>query len=462
MNQCSEISTFLQQGTIVRNAYGKLCWPDGSVIFRERDDSIVQAINKALKRTNILRAEYKHMDSGETYEYLGTTREDSDASSDEQEDLGWAPGEIADCYAIGADRNPRFSKDARRQVQANPPNGPQGVKKLPERRDAVGDRRQGPPIRHSTNLDSHQPGLPKRLTPIRVDQHKFEGKVDHQFLPMDIDQGSQEKLPHSSPQAFTNQPGTNLPKTSNPGSIQEQISSSLVQEVLGKSITIPLAPLLEVAPPVRRELLNALKGVRGVSHQGMEKKEKTEKDEKKAFGSNATSFPPLLDPDAPEFRAVQEKVPLETRDDLLTIPVRIGHARMTGVFDSGSQVNIMSEQFAKICGLPIQTENLDRFRISGINGRLAECVGVIPRASILVTDSELGTIGEPVIVVRDTGFDLLLGRPWGTRNGAGIHEEVDGTYLNFNSTDGRYELNVSPSWSYRKKMRNSGHVVYAR
>ena len=125
---------------------------------------------------------------------------------------------------------------------------------------------------------------------------------------------------------------------------------------------------------------------------------------------------------------------------------------MEGVYDSGSQINVLSDKFMKTCGLPITTEGCDRFRISGVSGGLACCVGRIPNAKIFLTDSELETVGD-LVIVEDSGFDLLLGRPWITTNRVGTHEEDEGTYLTFRSNGEDYDVNISPDPSFERIIR---------
>ena len=134
----------------------------------------------------------------------------------------------------------------------------------------------------------------------------------------------------------------------------------------------------------------------------------------------------------------------EPRDDLLKVDARIGHARLTGVYDSGSQINVLSDKYMNKCGLPITTEGIDWYRITGVNGGLVRCVGIIPNARIYITENEHVTIGD-LVIIEHAGFDLLLGRPWITVNRAGTNEEDDGTYLTFRSKGRPYSVNVSPN-----------------
>ena len=445
---CTEINTLLNEGIITRNEYGRLCWPDGSYISKDREETLVQAIHRSLKRTNAVRAQVHEINTGKIYDYVGLEREDSDASSEDQEELGWSSGNVADCYAAGAERNPRISRETRKQAQFYPPSGPQRMKILPEPRNAVDARRENPPIHHSSNLHSNQSGFPKRPIPFDVHQNKFEGKTDDEFLPMDVDQGFMKKPRNEVAKVSANQPRTSIPKPPNPRPTTETVSSGIVQEILKKDITVQLGPLLEISPNVRRDLLSAVKGQRAASHQTQDQKENEEKISKSLLGTNFEN-PSLLPIKIPD---------LETRDDLLTVSARVGQIKLSAVFDSGSQANIISEKYARLCGLPIQVKNLERIKISGIDGGIAQCVGIIPDATIFLTDSDLETTGE-LLVVRNSSFTLLLGRPWGTRNGAGIREAPEGTYLSFTSGGEDYEINVSPSQNYQQQLRDLREAV---
>jgi hypothetical protein len=451
LRQCTELNTLLNQGTVMRNHMGRICWPDGSSVIRDRDEPFTHAINKALKRSNLVRAELTELGTGEVYQYIGVEREESDASSDEQEELGWTPGTITDCYAVGADRNPRVSREARKTVQFNPPGAPQRMQEFPKMRNTVNPRGQNPPIRNSSHLNSNQPRNIHRPTPFDVDKHKFEGKTDSQFLPMDIDQRLPKESGDEVTKVSTNQPRSNIPKSSNPGTTADKVSTEIIQEILKKDVTVQLGPLLEISPNVRRNLLSAVKGQHVALRQTPDQKEPDEGDGKKSFGSNL--WQPLS--------STTDVTELETRDDLLMVSARVGDIQLTGVVDSGSQANIINERYARACGLPIQVGGLEKIKISGVNGGLAKCVGVIPEAAIYVTDSQLETTGK-LLVIEDAAFKLLLGRPWGTRNGMGIREATEGTYLSFDSQGERYEINVSPSKSYRKQIQEIGSVLYAQ
>ena len=451
LRYCTELNTLVNQGMIMRNHMGKITWPDGSFIIRDPDEPFILSINRTLKRSNVVRAEVNDIGTGEIYDYIGVEREESDASSDEQENLHWTSGTVADCYAVGADRNPRVSRDARRTVQFNTPSIPKRVQEFSKMRDTVHPGNQNLPIQNSRNLNSNQPRNITRLTPFDVNQHKFEGKFDHQFLPMDVDQHLPKEPGNEVAKVSTNQPRPSVPKTPNPGTIADKVSTDIIQEVLKKDVTVQLGQLLEISPNVRRNLQSAVKGQSVALRQTVDQKEPSGVDGKSFFGSNV--WQPLSNK--------EDGSEVETRDDLLMVSARIGNIPLTGVIDSGYQANIINEKYARACGLPIQVGGLEKIKISGVNGGLAKCVGVIPEAAIYVTDSQLETTGK-LLVIEDAAFKLLLGRPWGTRNKIGIREANEGTYLSFDSKGERYEINVSPSQKFRKQIREIGSVMYAQ
>ena len=449
MLQGGELNALLNQRVVVRNEWGKLQWPDGSAIRKDRDDSWVQAIGRAIKRTNIVQAEvYTSGEEEEVYHYVGVAREEDDASSDEQEELGWLPlssdvpslgsGLVRDRYALGAERNPRISRSTRKQVQYNLPGKMQGVKNLPETGDAVSYNRQGPTINHGINSNRYQSGDPKRVSPMDVHQGKFEAKVDNQLLPMDIDQEPKVKLGDEAKKVTPNPGRSEALKIPNPRTREGRTSLEIVHDIMRMPLTITVEEAVNMSRSVQRDLTSASKQTREAYPQIQEK---TPKKEKNALGANVSQSSGLKG---------DECALGESRDGLLMVLARIGRATMPAVFDSGSQVNVLSEKWVRSCGLPVSTEGAERYRITGVNGGLARCVGIIPKAKIYLTDSELVTVGD-LIVVEHSGFDLLLGRPWATMNGGGLREAREGTYLIFKSGGLNFEVNACPNPNYDEK-----------
>jgi hypothetical protein len=131
----------------------------------------------------------------------------------------------------------------------------------------------------------------------------------------------------------------------------------------------------------------------------------------------------------------------ETRHELLKVSARLGKCSTEMVLDSGSQVNIITHDYAKLTGLPIQMPSSNQIKLAGVGG-IVEYGGIIPETQIYVTDAQVPTLGKFYVIEKGT-IPLLGGRPWATRNRAGILEKRDGSHLNFWSDAGEnFVLNV--------------------
>ena len=444
IRQCEEINALIQQGVIIKDTYtGRLQWPNGSRIFRTGDETWVQAI-KSTKQVNLLRVEdYDDEDTDTVYNYLGITREEDDAGTEDQADLGWASGEVCHYHALSAERAPKVSKNSRKQVQLNVPNASQGMKKFPRGMERHGPGRPQNPIQKNGYINSDQAGPPIRITPIDVNKDKFEGKGDNQFLPMIVDEEVPPKPGNHSGKKLAHQSRTNVPKIPNPGSDDARDSSALVQDILNSPLTLSLREAVRISPKLRKDLVNAAKQEHEASSQIQEKtgfagKIAYDGDTWEAESSDDQEMetyptPAVLDPGL----AV-------ARDDLIEIPARVGGIPMTGIFDTGSQVSIISQRAVEAAGLPWTRGKGSRVRLLGINGDSTTCIGKVSDAKVLFTRLQVPTYGD-LFVNPGKEFNLVIGRTYATANRMGIREEDDGTYLNFKSEGKKYEFNAAPA-----------------
>jgi len=442
IRQCEEINALIRKGQIIRDPNGRLQWPDGSRIYRQFNETWTQAI-KNTKQANLVKVNCDYEDSGSIYNYVGVSRESDDASTDDQEELGWSSGQVSDRQAYGAERADRVSKDTRRKVQFDPPGIPQGMKKFPRRGEAHGTSRPQGPIHQNVRLDSNQARGAKRFAPIDVNQDKFEGKVDNQLLPMMVDQEVPSKLGNDTRKNTMHQDRSFVPKVTNPGTDKDKNSTHISQQILNTPLTLTVREAVEISPTLRRELSSAVKQVREVS---------TPIQEKKGLMGDVVD-----EDDEPETLcapAIMDENTAEARDDLLTIPAKVGRARMTGIFDCGSQVSIISKKLVEKTGLPWTKDKRSCLRLMSVDGTISRCVGKVPNAQILVTGSELPTYGD-LYIKENPGFQLLLGRTWGTKNRANLKERTDGSYLSFESEGTRYKLNACPSQTEPKDNEES-------
>jgi len=131
------------------------------------------------------------------------------------------------------------------------------------------------------------------------------------------------------------------------------------------------------------------------------------------------------------------------------MPTRIGDVSMTGIFDTGSQVSIISQRAAEAAGLPWTKGKNSKIRLVAINGDTTTCIGKVTNARLLLTNQEVPVYGD-LYVNPGKGFNLIIGRSIATRNKIGIREEDDGTYLSFESRGDVHEFNASPVNHNRK------------
>jgi hypothetical protein len=140
------------------------------------------------------------------------------------------------------------------------------------------------------------------------------------------------------------------------------------------------------------------------------------------------------------------------REDLLKVGVKLGHTKMTGIIDSGAQISIISQALAEASGLPWLRGRQHHVRLVSVDGTISKCVGKIQGATILLTPGNVPSYGDIYVAPR-CGFDLLLGRTWGTLNQITLNEETTGTILYLTNKFGeRVKINVCPISGKQKRM----------
>ena len=464
IRECEEISSMLQKGVIIRDSYtGRFTWPDGSRINRRENESWKEAVN-SVKQANLLLVGGRYLDPESVYNYQGVVREEEDADTEDQEELGWSSGEICDREAYSAERTQKISKDTRQKVQQNQPHVTQRVKKLPKGVESHRPGRPQPPIQKGPNLNTDQLGPPKRIAPMDVNKDEFKGQGDHQFLPMQIDQEVMPKPANDSGKNLAHQGRTNIIKVSNPGSTEVRDSITLANEIMKGQVTLSVREAIRLAPKLRRDLVNVTKQEHEASPPVQEKigllgdvisgEDISEPDDPDEQTVETFSAPAVLDPGI----AV-------AREELITIPTRINGVPMVATFDSGSQISIISRELVEQAGLPWKKDRNSRIQLRGIGGTVAKCTGKVPSTEILITDCNLPTYEELYVNPYPAGNEakLIFGRTFGTANKVNLREEDDGTYLSFLSEGSRYEINACPAHMNKpKKIPHEDYVPWAR
>ena len=439
IGQCEEVDDLVKQGQIVRNPEGKLQWPNGSRIYRAQNETWVQAIKGASKVTNFITLKRGNVEPDTVCNYIGIPREEEDASTEDQEELGWTSGEVTERHTFAAQRGEGVSKSHRKAVQLNPPNIPHRVKKLPKHREDQSLSRPDTPVCDNINLNSHQERPPITPIPFDVHQDKFEGKDEKQLLPMHPEQEIIRNPGNHLGKSTANQrrPKVTIlcnPRTDNPATDKGRESFDIAQDILKVPLTLTLQEAVGMSPALRRDLVNAVKPVREVFSQSQQK-----------MGLAAEVTQNGLEKQPPSGKAEVQTARLPApREDLLRIPAQVGRVKTEAVFDTGSQLNIINENIVLEGNLQWEREKKNPTRVISVDGSVTECVGVIPCLKVQLTHKKLPTYGE-FHIIRNPGFEILLGRKWGTMNGAGVKEEPkEGTYLSFKSNGNEYATNVCP------------------
>ena len=439
IGQCEEVDDLVKQGQIVRNPEGKLQWPNGSRIYRAQNETWVQAIKGASKVTNFITLKRGNVEPDTVCNYIGIPREEEDASTEDQEELGWTSGEVTERHTFAAQRGEGVSKSHRKAVQLNPPNIPHRVKKLPKHREDQSLSRPDTPVCDNINLNSHQERPPITPIPFDVHQDKFEGKDEKQLLPMHPEQEIIGNPGNNLGKSTANQrrPKVTIlcnPRTDNPATDKGRESFDIAQDILKVPLTLTLQEAVGMSPALRRDLVNAVKPVREVFSQSQQK-----------MGLAAEVTQNELEKQPPSGKTEVQTARLPApREDLLRIPAQVGRVKTEAVFDTGSQLNIINENIVIEGNLQWEREKKNPTRVISVDGSVTECVGVIPCLNVQLTHKKLPTYGE-FHIIRNPGFEILLGRKWGTMNGAGVKEEPkEGTYLSFKSNGNEYATNVCP------------------
>ena len=436
IDQCGRIEAYIRQGVIARFD-GRLRWADGSNIFRESNDTWADAIAKRVHQDKGIKGTD---DKAKGIYYVEIARDDSDAETEDQEKMGWKSGggSIGHLQAYGVDRNTKVSKEARREVQGYLPPKAHRMKEFTPAGHFNGPMgKQGVvPKDLNVNRGQHRLKTTPSPTPIDVAPHKFEGKLDHEFVPMDVEEALPRKRSEDGRKGHPRDAERTTREVTQGRAKRGKVQAEITKGLMDLRLTMSLQEVACIAPSVRRDLAGVLKAMR--DDPDKEDGTRVGMDSSKAINGGVKALK------AEEMPTVHlgSLWKREARSELLKLEARIGNATMTGIVDTGSMVNMISQDKLEESGLPSVPLKGRSFRVTGMNGSNSRCKSWIPKATIYLTPENLVTTGE-LYVLENADFELLLGRPWGTLNGAGIAEKRRGTHVSWISGVQRHEVNVS-------------------
>ena len=448
MNQCAKLEALIDQGHI-RRIIGKLRWADGSNIVKEPEESWASAVVRRLpQRENVTRTTDEKEQHKGVY-LIEIARDDSDADSDEQEEMGWRSGTTTEgnLQAYGAERTTRISKEAKQGAQRQhllPKT--HRVKEFPTRGHLhEPGRKEKGSIPRNADLNRGQNRFEEIpvSTPVDVSPAKFKGELDSQLVPMEVEEVVVRKVGNQRRKVSTRDLEGTIRDVGQTRAKRGKAQSEVVNGLLSLPLTLSLQEIASISPSVRRDLATTLKAIRDDQKEESDLGHVDEQTGPKALGGKREGGGGLDEMPMEVFLGSLDRVAgREARSDLLKIEITIGKATMIGVVDSGSMINMISAKKLEESGLPSAALKEKSFKITGVNGGTSRCHSWIPGATIYVSEDKRATYGD-VYILEEADFEFIAGRPWSTLNGGRIVERGRGTYVSWITGDERYEINVS-------------------
>jgi len=467
MDQCIKIETLLDQGHIKR-VNGRLRWKDGSTISREQDETWAKAILRRIQREKSDEAKVSKV------YYAAVRREESDADTDEQEELGWRTGTsvVRDVKAFGAVRTTGVSKETRRKKIRDLPRSSHEVMELPHRQKVEGGQRNRAAVHPETNVDRHRNRDSGTTTPTPVDvrQEDVEGIDDGKYVPMDVEQMAAKQSLDDLGEPATHAAKGFLREIVHRGANKARPLTPITNEVLNATVTLRVRDLVTEYKSARQGLMNALKAMprdeaaeaerQAKGYDGGEKKmrrerlnererndgqalERAQKVMKAEYRGETVTLEELKRlGEIKEGTARPVPIPQEHKSSLPTVVVTIGRLTVEAIIDTGSMVNMISGEQAAKTRIPTGRLNRDAFQLGGILGPESQCVRWIPPTRMYMTGEHLPTVGA-LFVLDGGSFDVILGMPWLEKNLGSVVAKGHGTYVGWNSDGKDYEVMAS-------------------
>jgi len=498
LRNCPKISNMLLNKVIVLDDNFKYRFPDGQLIPRRHDESIVQCMERLRPQQNqvqfatigeAIERYYNHASKRKYQQYIDEVDEDEESDSanegddDEFNDTHWtwrsqrrqeyptyAAYEAIDeeddqqpYEAYPVERGDKFTRQARTTAMdgparktrfegvvlpARPPRAPV---KVPDpapfsRKSSFHPLTRPPePLRPRENI----PTIPAIPIPVDARKPRFKDNADIIMKelapePREEKENEPKRKPvtlqdYSKPvEGKLNDPPIDRPRA---GPRQSELSARIdTKAVVEHLLKTPVSLSLEEVLGASREISNSLQDTIKLKNPPT-----------KPLATNAVhevfnnSIPKeetndaeeYYEPDYNEEDTVEEKT-------LIKLVLTCNGRPITAVIDTGSQLNIISQAIAQKFQLAIDISK--RIVMSDVNGNSGMLEGLIQkvplRCGALLTEANLH-------VGRDhLPFDLLLGRPWQRGNRVSIDEREKGTYLVFKEPDSdkpKFEIFINPA-----------------
>ena len=393
LNSCEVINDLVTRGSLARDEMRRITLPNGQRLLRIGEETFKQAYDRstAASATNLVR--FITHEDGEDLDLQILEMEEEQLVAAAEHSPKATRGQRKGIFegVVIPPRPQAKGKENQAPASLQAPKEPPTLKQA-SRKSAIRDQApKNAPIGASSSQSASLP------TPIPIEVHPYLFDAS--------DDAIMEDLPHQTIKSSTQDPNdkrkvkpigplaSSLAQNSNPRAIVDCILDTpltlSVGEVIGtsKEVSLQLQDLIRI----RRQPLHPIRSIQGTP------------------------------PDA--------SLMCLTSSPFITINLHCNGELINAVIDSGSTLNVVKESVANsIIRLPINRKLTTKMRDSnGGQGRLTGMISEVP----LFCGAAKTWANVFVSPDNDSGFELLLGRPWMQGNSISIIEKESGTYIIF-------------------------------
>lgn len=422
MAMCQAMQELINQGLAQKNEFGRYSLKDGSLIRRQPNETLVQAVRRlATPQSNYIALEQvaHAQEDREVYHtvFEGLRGYDEQYSTDEESYQDQSAATLA------AQRTTKSTTTARKEKMDSYPKEIHPRKAWEARRK----ERDG----EKENTASGRPTIPT-YSPVILDDDAImedlsrpatETQATKPAGPAITSKRERTKGPHVD----TNDGDT--PKSVRRSELQAHVSPrNMLDKVLNTPITLAVGELLAVSKEMSQQVQDVIrpKTIKSAETNDAPAKVhlgKVAPDMGRPLVASATFLP-------------------RTRGQLIKVRMECDGVPITAIIDTGSQLNIAHKKiWQNVLTRPMDITR--RIVMNDANGGEGVLHGFIPEVPL--TCGSVVTSAN-VYVGQQAPFDLLLGRPWQRGNFVSIDERVDGTYLLFKDKqlNVRFEMLATP------------------
>jgi Aspartyl protease len=396
LNNCEAINDLVKKGSLTRDESRRVILPNGQRLFRNGDETIIQAYERHVATTQ----------AANSVRFVTHDEEELELKIYELEE--------EESLAAAVDRAPRITKEKRKAVFDGVVLPPYGKGKGKENQVPVNTPipASRPNAPASASASAPAPAPIRMPVPIDVHPHVFDGSNDDAIMQDDTLPVKSSNSPSDSIEKKKSRP---LAAMSSPLS-QNTDAKVIVDRILATPFTLSVGEVIGSSKDISQQLQDLLR----IRRQAI------------PYVKNVQGTPP-----ATSYMCL-------TSSPLITINLHCNGHPVKAVIDSGSTLNVVKASIARsIIKMPIDTSQTMHMRDA--NGGVSKLVGLIQNVPLFCGAAKTWT-NLYVSPDNDSGFDLLLGRPWSHGNSVSIIEKESGTFVIFGAdSDHPLEMHVMES-----------------